>query len=62
VEKDYYPVVGTALFETLKSGLGAFEFTEEAQLAWYDIYQFISDTMIGELYGKEELFIPRYYT
>jgi len=52
VKKEYYPVVGAALLKTLKDGLGAY-FTKDRERAWEITYQFISDNMISDNYGKE---------
>lgn len=42
---EHYPVVGTALIDTLAQGLGD-EFTPETRQAWIDAYALLSGVMI----------------
>lgn len=45
----HYKVVGDALIETLKGGLGD-DFTPEVEEAWKTVYGVVADTMIGDNY------------
>jgi len=43
---EYYPLVGWALIETLKTGLGN-QWTKEHEKAWTQVYSLLSQTMIN---------------
>ena len=46
VTADMYPVVGQALLDTLKDGLGD-DFTQEVKSAWTTLFTIISETMVA---------------
>jgi len=50
---EHYPVVGQALLDTLEAGLGKDNFEGETKRSWEIVYGVISDTMIGDNYGKK---------
>lgn len=51
VEPRHYETVGTALLDTLQSGLGE-DFTPQLRNAWTEAYGFLSGTMIALAYGE----------
>jgi len=49
VKAAHYEVVGKALLETLRGGLGS-AFKPEVEVAWTKVFKIVSDTMIGDNY------------
>ncbi len=51
VEASHYDTVGSALLETLQTGLGD-DFTPEVKQAWADTYGIMADVMKNAAYSK----------
>ncbi len=49
---EHFPVVGTALITTLRTGLGA-DFTKEAEESWTALYDVVQKTMIEGIQAAE---------